>query len=396
MIGVAILGCGTIGSGVAEILMDGSDNLAKKTGAELKLVRVLDKRDFTGQVVAKYVTGDIGEILNDKSVQIVVETMGGLEPAHDFVQRALESGKHVVTSNKDMVERFGAELLGVAEKHGVSFLFEASVGGGVPVIHAEVSTLVTDKITGIEGIINGTTNYILGRMADEGLSFEDALSGAQAEGFAEKNPESDVEAHDPARKLAILLSLATGKDVDFKDIERTGISKITAKDMSAAKHFGRRIKLLIEAEISEDGKEIKARVSPTAVRADSTFAHVKGPFNAVTFRGLYAGEVTLYGMGAGKMPTAQAIISDVIEAVTAKDTVVRNWGSECIGVSSMRRGAALVRFNAEQKNAEELFGVKAENIFDLGFGECAFIVPAEKREAADNCADVVSIINVME
>lgn len=257
MVNIAVLGYGTVGSGVIEVLNKNHNSISQKAGTEINIKHVLDLRKFPGDFVENILVDDFEIILKDDEIKVVVEVMGGLNPAYDFVKRSLESGKSVVSSNKELVAKYGAELLELAKEKNVNFLFEASVGGGIPIIRSLNQSLTADKIVEITGILNGTTNYILTKMSDEGLEFEDVLKDAQEKGYAEKNPEADVEGYDACRKIAILTSLSYGKQVDFEDIYTEGITKISREDFIYAKQLGYSIKLFgMSKEDKEDKKNI--------------------------------------------------------------------------------------------------------------------------------------------
>lgn len=317
---IAVLGHGTVGSGVCEILIEKSKEIAKSAGKELELGYVLDIRDFEDVPYSEKFTKDFSAVLADPEVGIVAEAMGGLEPAHSYIKAALESGRSVVTSNKELVAEKGAELLSIARAHNVNFLFEASVGGGIPLIRPLYSSMNAAGITEFAGILNGTTNYILTKMFRFGESYEEALSGAQALGYAEKDPSADVLGWDACRKAAILSSLIWGRTLLPSEIPTEGISKITSDDVNLAESCGFSIKLIARAKLLENGK-IFAKVSPAMIKNDSPLASVNDVFNAVLIRAETTGEVLFYGKGAGKMPTASSVIADIIECAKAKGNI---------------------------------------------------------------------------
>ncbi len=317
---IAVLGHGTVGSGVCEILAEKRTEIAKAAGKEIELGYVLDIRDFDNIPYAEKFTKDFSAILADPEIGIVAEAMGGLEPAHSYIKAALESGKSVVTSNKELVAEKGAELLSIARAHNVNFLFEASVGGGIPLIRPLYSAMNAAGITEIAGILNGTTNYILTKMFRFGESYAEALSGAQKLGYAEKDPSSDVLGWDACRKIAILSSLIWGQTVYPEEIPTEGIDKITSDDVSTTEACGFAIKLLARAKRLENGK-IYAKVSPAIIKSDSPLASVNDVFNAVLIKAETTGEVLFYGKGAGKMPTASAVIADIIECAKADGNI---------------------------------------------------------------------------
>ena len=274
MIKAAIMGYGTVGSGVYEVIKKNQVSINKKVGQELKVQYVLDLREFPGDPVMDVLTHDFEDIIKDDEVKIVAEVMGGLHPAYEFTKRCLEAGKSVCTSNKELVAEHGAELIRIAKDHQVNYLFEASVGGGIPIIRPLNSSLTADEIDEITGILNGTTNYILTEMAEKGSDFADVLKEAQNLGYAERNPEADVEGYDACRKIAILSSLAFGRQVDYEDIYTEGISKITATDIKYAKAMGQMIKLLAVSR-KVDGS-FYAMVSPVLVGPSDPLYSVNG------------------------------------------------------------------------------------------------------------------------
>lgn len=310
MVKIAILGYGTVGSGVYEIIRN--EKFDEKALNPIGVKYILDIRDFPEHDEKKIFTKDFNVILNDAEVYCVVETMGGLHQAYEFTKQLLEAGKNVVTSNKELVATYGPELLAIAKDKNVNYLFEASVGGGIPIIKPMCTSLIPNNIEKIIGILNGTTNFILTEMFSKGKSFEDALTDAQNNGYAERNPAADVEGHDACRKLAILSSLAWGDYVNYKDIVTEGITEITTKDVNYADKLGYVIKLIGYAK--KDGK-LLARVAPMLVPKKYPLAGVDGVFNAIVVRGNYLGTSMFYGRGAGKFPTASAVVADVIESV---------------------------------------------------------------------------------
>lgn len=317
MVKVAVLGYGTVGSGVVAVLQDNSDVIAKRVGEEIEVKYILDLRDFPGDKNEDKVVHDINVILEDPEVSIVCETMGGVKPAYQFSKDALLKGKSVCTSNKELVENFGPDLIKTAKENGVNYLFEASVGGGIPIIRPLNTCLAQEKIEKIMGILNGTTNFILTKMAKEGASYEEVLKEAQALGYAERNPEADVEGHDAGRKIAILSSLMTGKTVKFADIHTEGITQIDSLDFQYAAKLGKSIKLLATAE-DNDG-ELTALVAPFMIGVDHPLNGVNGVFNAIHVTGNMLGDAMFYGQGAGKLATASAVVADVIDLARNKN-----------------------------------------------------------------------------
>ena len=325
MIKVAVLGYGTVGSGVVEVIERNNDQVSGSAGEELHVKYILDLRDFPGDPYEDRVVHDINLILEDPEISVVCEVMGGTGAAYQFTKQALEKGKSVCTSNKELVAKHGPELLSLAKEQGCSYLFEASVGGGIPVIRPINSSLTAEKILAVLGIVNGTTNYILTKMSSEGAAFEDVLKQAQEMGYAERNPEADVEGYDACRKLAILSSLMAGKNVDSEKIYTEGITKITTADFEYAKAAGMAIKLLALGRMLEDGR-VLALVSPFFVSNTHPLAMVNDVFNAVFISGNMLGDSMYYGRGAGKLPTASAVVSDVIECARNQGrTIFCRW-----------------------------------------------------------------------
>ena len=311
MIKVAVLGYGTVGSGVVEVIEKNKELINKRSAAELEVKYILDLRDFPGDPYESKLVHDVNIIMEDNEVSIVCETMGGVGAAYKFTKMALESGKSVCTSNKELVAKHGPELLQIAKAHSCNYLFEASVGGGIPIIRPLNTALTAEKVEAITGILNGTTNYILSKMEKEGADFEDVLKEAQEKGYAERNPEADVEGHDACRKIAILSSLMLGKTVDSEKIYTEGITKITAADFVYAKAMGRSIKLFGMSRNTEN--ETWAMVSPFMISDENPLYMVSGVFNAICVRGNMLGDSMYYGRGAGKLPTASAVVGDVVD-----------------------------------------------------------------------------------
>ena len=326
MINIAVLGYGTVGSGVVEVIDRNGAIIDKKSGDEIRIKYVLDLRDFPGDRVESILVHDFDVILADPEVKIVVEVMGGVEPAYTFVKKCLLAGKSVCTSNKELVAVHGPELIAIAKERNINFLFEASVGGAIPVIRPLKSSLTADRILEIKGILNGTTNYILTQMATEGWEFDKALATAQELGYAERDPEADIEGYDACRKIAILSSLAFGNNVSYEDIYTEGISKITATDIIYAKELNAAIKLLASS-YCEDGKYY-AMVAPFIVPASHPLYSVSGVYNAIFVKGSEIGDVMFYGSGAGKLPTACAVVSDVVDAAKHIDKHIYTFWSE--------------------------------------------------------------------
>lgn len=334
MFNVAILGFGTVGSGVYEVIKENNALLKQKTGEDIAVKKILDIRDFPGSEWESLVVHDIKEIIEDNDIDAVVETMGGTSPAFEFVRDALLSGKHVTTSNKALVAAHGTKLLKIAKEKNVNFFFEASVGGGIPIIRTLTESYAGEHFKEITGILNGTTNYILTKMDAEGEDFEKALSTAQELGYAERNPEADVKGHDTCRKIAILASLATGKEVNFEEIYTEGITKIDTTDFEYAKHMKLSIKLFGDSKF-EDGM-LYAFVAPVMVERDHPLYMVNDVFNGIMVEGNMLGKSMLYGSGAGKLPTASAVVADIIAITKNKDkNIPFGWVNKKQAVADM-------------------------------------------------------------
>ncbi len=320
---IAIMGYGVVGSGVGEIISTSQESLKKRCGEDIEIASILDLRDFPDSRF-KCFTKDFNVILNNDEIGLVVEVMGGTKPAYEFTKQLLLHGKHVVTSNKELVAKHGTELLKIAKDNNLNYLFEASVGGGIPIIRPLYSSLVSNELTDIIGILNGTTNYILTQMIKEGKSFETALAGAQENGYAEKDPTADVEGFDTCRKIAILTSLAFGKFVNSEDIQTEGITNITLEDVEYASEFGGVIKLVGMSDRAENGAY--ARVCPVILKKDHPLAGIDDVFNGILVKGDALGDVMFYGRGAGSLPTASAVVSDVVDIIKHKHThIVLGW-----------------------------------------------------------------------
>ena len=399
MIKVAVMGYGTIGSGVVEVLDINKKAIEKRVNDTVEVKYVLDLRDFEGDPIQSKIVHDYKVIANDPEVSIVVETMGGVEPAYTFVKTMLEAGKHVTTSNKALVAEKGAELLALAEKKNVNFMFEASVGGGIPIIRSLKSCLTADEIVEITGIVNGTTNYMMTEMTEKGSDFDDVLKDAQAKGYAEKDPTADIEGYDAGRKIAILTSLVCEQQVDFEDIHTEGISHITATDIKYAKAMGRAIKLLATSKKVENG--YTAMVAPFLLSKEHPLFSVNGVFNAIFVKGNVLGDAMFYGSGAGKLPTASAVVADVVEIARHKDlNIPVEWNLEKIELADYTESVNkfFVRTKASKDQVAAAFGnveyVEAEGVSDeLGFvtEEMTEKVFEEKKAAL---ADVLQTIRV--
>lgn len=389
MVNVAVLGYGTIGSGVVEVLQTNTEVIAQRAGEEIAVKYILDLRDFPGDPNGDKVIHDYDIIDKDEDIQVVVECMGGVEPAYTFVKRALLNGRSVATSNKELVAKHGAELIAIAREKNINFLFEASVGGGIPIIRPLVQCLTADVIEEVSGILNGTTNYMLTRMEEEGLSFEEALKEAQEKGYAELHPEADVEGYDACRKIAILSSLAFGQQVDFEDIHTEGITSITAEDIRYAAQMNKSIKLLGNSW-RIDGK-LYAMVCPMLLDNSHPLAGVKDVFNAIFVRGNMVDETMFYGKGAGKLPTASAVAADVVDCVkhTGKNIKIL-WNPEKLTLSDLgsfeRQYFVRMPADTDEKVITEAFGA-VEMVAVDGINEKAFVTGVMKESDFNTAAE---------
>lgn len=359
MIKIAVLGYGTVGSGVVEVIEKNKDMVNKKAGEELSIKYILDLRDFPGDPYENKVVHDYQTIVNDPEIQIICETMGGTGAAYEFTKQALQAGKSVCTSNKELVAAHGPELLTMAKEHKCNYLFEASVGGGIPIIRPLNYSLTAEKIESITGILNGTTNYILSKMEKEGADFDAVLKRAQEKGYAERNPEADVEGYDSCRKIAILSSLMLGENVDYRKVYTEGITKITATDFAYAKEMDMSIKLL--AMSKEVGDETLAMVAPFMISADHPLHMVNGVFNAVFVHGNMLGDSMYYGKGAGKLPTASAVVSDVIDCARHIDKVIMCfWDATDAKLMNVEEAENKFFFRVKSGNGEKVKAVFGE------------------------------------
>lgn len=385
MIQMAVLGFGTVGGGVVE-LIDRNQNVIKKTVPQGIYVKyILDLRDFPDSPYNSRVTHDYQDILDDAEISVICETMGGKEPAYTFTKKALERGISVCTSNKELVAAHGPELLQIAREHDCSYLFEASVGGGIPLIRPINECLTQEEITKVFGILNGTTNYILTRMEKSGISFEDALKEAQQKGYAERNPAADVEGHDACRKIAILSSLICGRTVRYEDIPCEGISRITTADFGYARSMKRAIKLLGVSRKGEDGS-LSVRTAPFLVREDHPLHSVQDVFNGVFVHGNMVDDLMFYGRGAGKYPTASAVVSDVMEcARNLGRNVSCKWCGEIEKIADPMKETYqyFVRVSKEEAQAaQEAFGAVCKAEFDgAPQDEAAFVTALMTEES---------------
>lgn len=404
MINIAVLGYGTVGSGVVEVINTNQDSINRRAGDEIRIKYVLDLRDFPGDPVQEVLVHDYETIVNDPEIDIVVEVMGGLEPAHTFVKRALEAGKSVATSNKALVAKFGPELMDIARNKNINFLFEASCGGGIPIIRALNQSLTADQIDEVTGILNGTTNYMLTKMDMEGSRFESVLMEAQEKGYAEADPTADVEGYDACRKIAILSSLAYGKFLNYEKIHTEGITRITPEDMEYAKAMGMSIKLLATSrKLSEDS--YYAVVAPFLVGKNNPLYSVNDVYNGIFVHGNVLGDAMFYGSGAGKLPTASAVVADVVdEAKHLHENMPNEWNDQPLPLADPDQvsGRFFVRVQTTDLSLiRSVFGTieqiqvpKAEG--ETGFVTAQMTLGQYKAKAAEIKAEILSMIRIKD
>lgn len=399
---VAVMGYGTVGSGVVEVIETHEKTIKKRTAGELLEVKyILDLRDFPGDSHEALFTKDFNDILNDDEVKVVAETMGGVNPAFDFTLKLLKAGKSVVTSNKELVAQKGLELLQAAEENGVNYLFEASVGGGIPIIRPMSQCLIANNIEGIAGILNGTTNFILTKMIEDGMTFEAALKLAQDNGYAEKDPTADIEGFDACRKVCILASLAFGKHVYPNQVEAEGITNITLEDVSYISSVGGVIKLLGQIKYINDDK-IAAFVSPAVVFHGSQLASVNGVFNAILVRGDAVGDVCFYGQGAGKLATASAVVADMVDsAVHVERRINFGWSAGNEDYVVDEKATIEMPFYVRAKSSESkvkalLNDVKFLTRVGQPSDEVAFITDSMTQNELDEKLKDVEVINIIK
>ena len=392
---IAVLGHGVVGSGVMEVLESHRESIARRAKEEIRVKRILDIRDFPDLPYSGLFTKNFTDILEDPEISIVVEVMGGTHPAYEYVKSCLEKGKNVVTSNKELVAAKGAELIALAQKQNLSFLFEASVGGGIPIIRPITQCLAANEVSEIAGILNGTTNFILTKMIREQMDFSEALALAQKLGYAERDPSADIEGHDACRKICILASLAFGTHVYPESVHTEGISKLQLADVAYAEVWGGVIKLIGSVKRKENGR-ISIMVCPMFVGRESQLANVDDVFNGIMVRGDATGDVVFYGKGAGKLPTASAVVADVIDCVKhfkarkylywedAKPDYVEDYLEETVEM--------FLRVQAEddeqaQTAVERVFGkVRILSREDKPVGELAFILrPMKEKDIREKC-----------
>ncbi|MGN0387231.1 MAG: homoserine dehydrogenase [Suilimivivens sp.] len=394
MIQVAVLGYGTVGSGVVEVIEKNKAEINKKSGEALNIKYILDLRDFPGDPYENKVVHDVNVIMDDPEVKIICETMGGLKPAYDFTKRALMSGKSVCTSNKELVAAHGPELIRLAHENKCNYLFEASVGGGIPIIRPLNYSLTAEKIDAITGILNGTTNYILSKMEKEGAGFAEVLKEAQEKGYAERNPEADVEGYDACRKIAILSSLMCGKNVKYEDIYTEGITKITTTDFVYAHAMGKTIKLLAQSK-EVDGK-FYAMVAPFLIGRDHPLYMVNDVFNAVCVHGNMLGDSMYYGKGAGKLPTASAVVSDVVDCARHLGKVIMCFWDDAdvvlTGIEEAKR-SFFVRVSGD-KEKEAIAAFESVRAVEADVpGEFAFVTDVMTEKEFNEKAEKIGIIS---
>ena len=400
MVNIAVLGYGTVGSGVVEVINTNHEIINKRAGEEINIKYVLDLRDFPGDPVQQILTHDFNDILNDDEVKVVVEVMGGINPAYTFVKQCLAAGKSVATSNKELVASHGPELLAIAKEHNVNFLFEASVGGGIPIIRPLNTSITADEVTEITGILNGTTNYILTKMDQEGASYDEVLKQAQELGYAERNPEADVEGGDACRKIAILTSIVYGKHLDYTKIHTEGITKISTEDFKYADALGVSIKLV--GTTKKEGDTLYSFVAPMMLDENHPLSGIHDVFNGIFVHGNVVDDIMFYGRGAGKLPTASAVVSDVVDEVKHMGkNIMASWDAEPLPIGDFRDAVNrfFVRVSADSITKEEiqkLFGdvtyVTAKGVN----GEIAFIPSAMTEGSfADITAKIDKIFSII-
>ena len=384
---VAVMGYGTVGSGVVEVLFETQELIAKRTGEAVEVKYILDLREFPGDRFEDKIVHDVNTIMDDPEVGVVCEVMGGVGAAYHFTKMALERGKSVCTSNKELVAKHGPELLQLAAANNCSYLFEASVGGGIPIIRPLNNALTAEKLEAITGILNGTTNYILTKMEKEGADFADVLKEAQEKGYAERNPEADVEGHDACRKISILSSLMTGKTVNSEKVYTEGITKVSAADFVYAKKMGRSIKLLGQSR--DLGNEVLVMVAPCMISSANPLYMVSDVFNAILVRGNMLGDSMYYGRGAGKLPTASAVVADVIDCVkNAGKNIVTLWDAEEAKVADIAEveRSFFLRVSASALEAVKSAFPGGEEIVIEGREDAAYVTaPAKEKDFAAKC-----------
>lgn len=399
MIQIAIMGLGTVGTGVAKVVEENAREIERKLGEPLHVKTIL-VRHFKDGPYRDRMTDDFGCIESDPDIRVVVETIGGVEAAYEYTRRALAAGKHVVTANKQLVAEHGCELLALAREKGVSYLFEASVGGGIPILHPLTECMAANRIDEVYGILNGTTNYILTQMIHNGVTFEDALRQAQVNGYAEKDPTADIEGHDACRKICILSDLAYGDKFDPDTVSCEGITKITLEDVANADKLGCVIKLLGRSVRCEDGTAY-AYVAPHLIHKESPLAAVEDVFNAIMVDGNATGEVMFYGKGAGKLATASAVVADMLDSIEHKDRRRRiMWGDgskKLLRPLDTLRSAWYVRFKGAREDIESILPVESlsEPVEGVFVVQTSKIPTAEMDAAAEKLNAVGKVCAAM-
>lgn len=380
MLKIAVMGYGTIGSGVVEVIKTNQESIKRKLKEEVEVKYILDLREFKGDPMESKIVHDYKTIAQDDEISVVVETMGGVEPAYTFVKEMLLAKKSVTTSNKALVAEKGAELIALAKENHVNFLFEASVGGGIPILRPMCTSLLADVIEEITGIVNGTTNYMMTKMSEEGLEFDTVLRQAQDKGYAEKDPTADIEGYDACRKIAILTSLACNQQVDYQDIYTQGITHISATDMKYAKKMGCSIKLFAHSKKQND--TYCAMVAPFMVSKEHQLYHVKDVFNAVFVHGNMLGDAMFYGSGAGKLPTASAVVADVIDIGKHKGVdLTAEWSKEKLVLADHKEleHRFFVRTKSSEAKVKEIFEHVDVIKIDENSDEIGFVTPQMKE-----------------
>lgn len=378
---IAIMGYGVVGSGVAEVITMNQAKVSQKSEREeIKIKYILDIRKFPGDPFENLVIDDFNKILQDESIEIVVETMGGLKPAYEFVSACFKAGKSVVTSNKELVAEKGYELLQLATENGVHFMFEASVGGGIPAIRTINRCLGGNELSLVAGILNGTTNFILTKMIDEDMTFDDALKLAQDKGYAERDPSADILGHDTCRKICILAALCFGRHIYPKDVPTKGITEIALEDVELAQEYGAVIKLMGFAKALDD--KVSIGVAPTLIMKTSVLSNVNGVFNAILARGNAVDDVIFYGKGAGKLPTASAVVGDIIDCASRKGTkAIFHWEKAKEGYVSdplEEETKLFVRYEGKERDFSEIFG--ADTVLLSKNSLKGFVTPLGKQK----------------
>ena len=405
MIKVAVLGFGTVGSGVVELFDINRDSVKRRVPEGVEVKYILDLREFPDSPYADRVVHDFDTILQDPEIRVICETMGGREPAFTFSKKALERGISVCTSNKELVAAHGPELLRIAKENNCSYLFEASVGGGIPIIRPMNTSLAPEYITRIIGILNGTTNYMMTRMEQEDISFEDVLKDAQDRGYAERNPEADIEGPDACRKIAILSSLMCGKTVRYEDIPCEGISHISMLDVAYARSIGRAIKLLGVSQRDWQTGTFYVRTAPYMVPASHPLHGVEDVFNAVFVHGNLVDNLMFYGRGAGKFPTASAVVSDMLDcALNIGENIPIRWSDEKMELSDPALNASRFFVRIHKKDLEKASGLfrgfKEVSLDSAPADEAAFTTGSMKESSFEDCAkqlsEVRQVIRLLE